>query len=77
MIWRIGDGNSINIWADPWLPSDESRRPIEPRNGSVLTKVEDQRDTWDSHLIRETFSEEDVQIILAITLRENQRDFIA
>jgi hypothetical protein len=52
MIWRIGDDNSINIRSDPWLPRDESRRPITPRNGSILTKVEDLinpiRNTWDS-----------------------------
>jgi hypothetical protein len=80
MIWHIGDGNSINIWSDPWLPRGETRRPRTPRNGSVLTKVVDLinpiTNTWYPQLIRETFCDEDVQLILAIRLRENQRDLL-
>jgi hypothetical protein len=32
---------------------------------------------WYSQLVQETFCDEDAQLILAIPLRENQRDFIA
>jgi hypothetical protein len=31
---------------------------------------------WCSQLVQETFCDEDAQLILAIPLRENQRDFI-
>ena len=38
IIWRIGDGSQVNIWADPWIPRGETRRVITPRNGSLFTQ---------------------------------------
>lgn len=39
IVWRIGDGSKINIWSDPWLPRETSRRPITPRGQTILSKV--------------------------------------
>jgi hypothetical protein len=46
LIWRIGDGESVNIWTDAWLARDGARQPITPRGGNILTKV---RDLIDPH----------------------------
>lgn len=59
VIWRLGDGESINIWRDPWLPRDYSRRPITPRGRSLVTQVADLINpitgAWDADLVKDMF----------------------
>jgi hypothetical protein len=81
IVWRVGDGSSINIWTDTWLNRDGARYPITPRGQCVLTKVQELINPvdgqWDEELVRQTFMEIDVQTILAIPLREEFEDFVA
>jgi hypothetical protein len=39
LIWRIGHGERVRIWDDPWLPKGLTRKPITPRRASILTRV--------------------------------------
>jgi hypothetical protein len=40
-IWRIGIGEQVNIWNDPWVPSSLDRKIISPRGQTVLATVND------------------------------------
>jgi ribonuclease HI len=81
MIWRLGDGSNLKIWTDPWLPRDQSRRPITPRGANLLTYVEELINpitgSWDEKLVKETFWEEDATIILAIPIFEGRENNLA
>jgi hypothetical protein len=59
MIWRVGDGEQIRIWEDPWIPTGVTRRPRTPKGSVLLSKVSELIDpatgTWDSQLVRDIF----------------------
>ena len=81
MIWRVGSGENIKIWEDPWVPRGQTRQPTTNRGQNLLTKVCDLIDPtshgWDEQLVRQTFCEEDATVILSIPICEQHDDFIA
>lgn len=81
MIWRVGDGRNLNIWSDPWIPRESSRKPITPRRANILTTVDELLDpatgTWDSELVNDIFWKEDAIIILAMTVHEGRENVLA
>ena len=74
LIWRVGNGNCINIWSDPWIPNGVTRKPSTPRGRVVVNKVADLIDPvtgqWDEELVCSIFWAEDVQHILSIPLKQ-------
>nr|TKW10040.1 hypothetical protein SEVIR_6G099700v2 [Setaria viridis] len=44
LIWRIGNGEKVKIWEDPWLPRGSTRKPVTPRRSGLLTRVNDLND---------------------------------
>lgn len=59
VVWRVGDGSSIKIWEDPWLPREHTRRPFMPCGNCLLKRVEELIDpilgTWDETLVQDLF----------------------
>jgi hypothetical protein len=81
-IWRVGSGERINTYTDPWIPSSSNKMIISPRGLGVLTKVADLIDsstgTWDIELLRSLFLDVDVKRILEIPINiQGFDDFIA
>jgi hypothetical protein len=81
IIWRVGDGEQIRIWEDPWLPRGATRRPITPRGAALLSKVSELIDpvtgSWDVQLLNDIFWEEDVKEIMLIPVRVGHDDYVA
>lgn len=81
IIWRVGNGQSIRMWRDPWIPRDHSRRPVTMRGNCRLKWVSDligQDGTWDVAQIRRCFLNIDTELILSICLSPRQEeDFLA
>jgi hypothetical protein len=78
----VGDGENINIWQDPWIPSSHDRKVTTLRGNTVYTKVCQLIDhisaQWDVSLLRSIFIQIDVDRILRIPLNsQGFEDFIA
>jgi hypothetical protein len=59
LIWRIGNGENVKIWKDPWLPRGTTKKPVTPGKSCLLTRVSDLIDPttseWDEKLVRDIF----------------------
>jgi hypothetical protein len=78
IIWRIGNGESVNIWTNPWIPHGNTRRPATYRGATVLTRVVDLMDlgfgSWDETLVQDTFLEFDSKAILKLRVNQDLED---
>jgi hypothetical protein len=81
LVWRIGNGEQVKMWSDPWIPRKGSRIPITPRHQNLLTRVQDLIDPitgdWDEVLVRNTFWDVDASEILKIPIRDDFDDYPA
>jgi hypothetical protein len=81
VIWRVGNGQHIDIWRDPWMPRGATRRPITPRGRTLIQRVDELIDpvteSWDLQLLSQTFWEEDVKVIRTIPVHVEMDDVLA
>jgi hypothetical protein len=80
-IWRVGNGERINIWTDPWIPSSPIG-DLYQMGGALLTKVSDLIDPitgqWDATLLSGLFNPVDTSRILQIPIHnQGFNDFVA
>ena len=81
IIWRIGNGDNVKIWEDPWLPRESTRKLATPRRSCLLTRVNQLIDPvtgeWDEQLICDNFWPEDAAEILRIPINVHMEDWPA
>jgi hypothetical protein len=73
LIWRIGDGKSVKIWGDRWLPTPttfaiQSSPRILNASSYVAELIDEEQGSWKVNLLKEVFSEEEAKIIFNIPL---------
>ncbi|XP_062015245.1 uncharacterized protein LOC133731834 [Rosa rugosa] len=70
--WQVGDGQSIHIWDDPWLPRPSSFRPFIRRDGAptLVRELLLPGLSWNSDVIAQWFEPEDVMLIFFIPLSQ-------
>jgi hypothetical protein len=81
-IWRVGNGDRIKIWEDPWIPARSNRKILSSRGGAVYTRVCEPispiTGQWDEDLLKRLFCPIDVRRILQIPINnQGFDDFIA
>jgi hypothetical protein len=81
-IYKIGDGESIRIWRDNWIPRPPSLKPSGSRRVCRLRRVSqlmsEGTNDWDEARIRQNFHPWDVEEILKIKIPANKvPDFVA
>lgn len=81
--WRIGNGQTIKIWEDHWIPSHNGYKIISPNRGNPdIQVVKDlflQDDSgWDTKLIEENFLKIDADSItpLPIINTDNKDEYM-
>jgi hypothetical protein len=72
-MWRVGDGRSIKVKGDRWIPvsssySIQSPCRILPEGALVADLIDRGAKVWKSSLIKEAFNEDEAKVILNIPL---------
>lgn len=71
--WKVGNGRSIRLWEDNWIPTAEiwqpsSRRPENCSLSKVSDLIDHQRLCWRQQLVEQLFQPQEVKQILSIPL---------
>ncbi|XP_061999224.1 uncharacterized protein LOC133716539 [Rosa rugosa] len=76
--WQIGDGNTVNIWSDCWLPGVQDFKPMD--NSIAANEVQQVSDLmiqaglWNTSLIRRLFPLTEADAILSLPLSSRYVD---
>nr|GMC97621.1 uncharacterized protein LOC109164833 [Ipomoea batatas] len=71
--WRVGNGSSIKVWGDSWLPNTTSLyvQTLMPAPLGEITMdslLNNEKSGWDEDILADIFDEEDAAIIKFILI---------
>ena len=69
--WQVGDGTSIQIWRDKWLPKSSTFQVIFmpntlPETATVSQLIDEAKGEWNVDLVKHVFLPDDAHTILGI-----------
>jgi len=75
--WQVGDGKSIGVWTDRWLPRPSTFRVLTPPtlllvNTTVDSLMDQESGEWNLNLINQVFFHKDATSILSIPLSHHK-----
>ncbi|XP_023871998.2 uncharacterized protein LOC111984613 [Quercus suber] len=74
MKWRVGNGDSILLWSDKWLPAPAAQKILSPTNhilpndAKVSALIDLEKKEWNEQLVRQVLGEEEADLVLGIPL---------
>lgn len=77
--WQVGNGRSIPIWHDRWLPTPSTYKVISPPSliqddSRVYDLLDSNTGSWKSELIRSIFLPHEADVITSIALSSHLPD---
>lgn len=74
MRFLIGNGSTVSMWTDPWIPDHPPRSAQSPENNHTVESVRDYMlpdgSGWDVDKLRSKVIHEDVERILTLTISQ-------
>lgn len=71
--WVIGNGESVQMWKDRWLPTPDSFKVVSPRiphadADLVANLIDRERKSWETAKVQSTFLPHEVEVIFGIPI---------
>ena len=77
--WRVGNGESIKIWGDNWLPTTSNlgvHGPLKAgfQDAIVSALIDPFSRTWDPHVLASALSPTEAELVQKISLRRGHAE---
>ena len=74
--WQVGNGRSIMIWKDKWLPSPSTYEVVFlvnyiPEDSRVAELIDEEKGAWKTDLMSKVFFRHEADLICGIALCAN------
>jgi ribonuclease HI len=78
LVWRVGDGASIRIWEDRWIPTPGShlvQSPVRalPSDAKVCALLDPDTNWWNTSMVQSIFNEEEAHVICGMAVCPRRR----